>query len=444
VVLKEGGVVQVNESTRIAEPPKIGEYIFGVCILLYSSGAFITLLKGSEDLPIGMSTGSLLTNLIWVTGYLLGGFWLIKHCHWDTRLLRQNPWLFALTALPVLSVLWSDAPWITALRAAALIGTTLLGLYLGLRFKSIELLRLLGWSLGIAAVLSCLVAWLIPSYGRGTGVFEGEWIGVFQHKNTLGSVMALGFLVFFMLRRASRTGKWLFWCLCLLSLVLVFLANSVTSEAACVFLASIMFYGAFVRPRVNSPFRRFCIVFFLAATATLQMYLRFDSILNALGRDETLTGRLIIWSLVWPIVQQRFLLGYGYGGFWLGLDGPSEDVWKVFGEQSVYHAHNGYLEIWTGCGLAGVILLILCMIAVLRKAVTRSRNLPIAGNNWPLYLFLFLAFHNLAEPTFLAMNHIFWLVFVAVAIQLSRPEEILVREKRPALHARMEPQFEHA
>jgi len=434
----------VKVATRTAEPPTIGEYVFVVCILLYSSGAFITLLKGSEDLPVGMSTGSLAANSIWVISYLLGGCFLIKYCRWDVRLLRQNPWLFALTALPVVSVLWSDAPSITALRAAALLGTTLLGLYLGLRYDSMQFLQLLGWSLGIAAVLSFLVALLVPSYGMGSGVFEGDWIGVFQHKNTLGSVMALGFLVFSMLRRVSRTGKWFFWCLCLLSLALVFLADSVTSKVACAFLASIMFYSAFIRPKVKSPVRRFCIIFFSASTVALFVYIHFADILNFLGRDENLTGRLIIWALVWPLVQQRFLLGYGYGGFWLGLDGPSEEVWRVLGEQSIYHAHNGYLEIWTGCGLIGVILFLLCIIVAFRKAVIRSRNRPTAESQWPLYLFLFLAFHNLAEPTFLVMNHIFWLLFVAVVIQLSCPAEIVIREKRPALNARMEPRFEHA
>jgi len=418
----------MSRATGAAEPPTVSEYVFAVCVLFYSSSAFATLLKGSDELPLGISTGFFLTNLISAFSYLLGAYFLLTRCDLKVQFLRRVPWLVGVTLVPVVSVLWSDAPWITSLRAIGLMGTTVVGLYLGLRYDLASLLRLLGWSLGIAAVLSFFAGWLFPNYGTGSGVFEGDWIGVFAHKNTFGSVMALGFLVFLTLGRISQRWKILLWFICFLCLVLVFLANSATSMVGCTFLIIAIIYDRLLRPGARRSYLRFSIVVSSACLAALLTYVHFGDILGVLGRDENMTGRLVMWSLVWSMVQQRMLLGYGYGAFWLGYDGPSAEVWKAFGEGSFATAHNGYLEIWTGCGLVGVILFALCLIAALRKAFVHSRNSATAGCHWPLYLFLFLIIYNLSEATFLLMNHIFWLTFVAVVVQLSRSEGISMPE----------------
>jgi len=51
------------------------------------------------------------------------------------------------------------------------------------------------------------------------------------------------------------------------------------------------------------------------------------AIANALGRDVTLTGRTSIWAVVLDKISKHPWLGYGYKGFWLGMEGESADVW---------------------------------------------------------------------------------------------------------------------
>ncbi|HTA57272.1 MAG TPA: O-antigen ligase [Candidatus Baltobacteraceae bacterium] len=421
--------------------PTVEENVFAVCVLLYSSSAFAVFLKGSNEVAVGISTGFLVTNSISVFIYLVGAYFLVTRCNWNLQIVRQIPWLFGLTLLPVASVLWSDVPWITTLRAGALVGTTVVGVYLGVRYDSVALLRLLGWSLGIAGVLSFLAGWLVPTYGIGTGVFEGDWIGVFAHKNTLGSNMALGFLVFSLLARTSRYARWFLWVLCCLSLALVFLADSAGSKITCAFLVSVMFYDAAIRPRVKRIWMRYAVVSSLASLVVAQAYLRLQDILGVLGRDETMTGRMEVWSLLWPMLQERTWLGYGYGAFWLGYDGPSAEVWQELGEGAFSSSHNGYLEIWTSCGLLGLTLFAICLLGALRKAFARSREGATPDRSWPLYFLLFLIIYNLADTTFLLANHIFWLTFVAVVVQLCRLEGKSM-PKRQLLNAQMQPRFE--
>ncbi len=39
-------------------------------------------------------------------------------------------------------------------------------------------------------------------------------------------------------------------------------------------------------------------------------------VLSGLQKDLTAHGRTDIWRLVWPYINDRFWLGYGYGSFW--------------------------------------------------------------------------------------------------------------------------------
>src|SRR4029077_17264455 len=88
--------------------------------------------------------------------------------------------------------MWSVNPELTVRRTAALLGTVVIGLYLGTRFDLRRLLHLLALVAIVVLGLSLLVALLAPSSGLD---FEGRLRGVTAHKNALGNFAALAFLV---------------------------------------------------------------------------------------------------------------------------------------------------------------------------------------------------------------------------------------------------------
>jgi O-antigen ligase len=87
-----------------------------------------------------------------------------------------------------LSVAWSSIPLITLRRSLSLLGSTIFGVHIGLRFKLNQQVRLLVWALGICAVSSLAACLLFPSYGIESEVYGYAWRGVFGHKNELGRI----------------------------------------------------------------------------------------------------------------------------------------------------------------------------------------------------------------------------------------------------------------
>ena len=77
----------------------------------------------------------------------------------------RNPLTMLLIAFAIVSRTWSHAPDITLRRGIALAGTTMCGIWLAGRFRGRELMEILGWAMGISAVLSLLFALLIPELG---------------------------------------------------------------------------------------------------------------------------------------------------------------------------------------------------------------------------------------------------------------------------------------
>ena len=79
-----------------------------------------------------------------------------------------------------------------------------------------------------------------------------------------------------------------------------------------------------------------------------------------LNRNQDLTGRTEIWSMVMDAILEHPWLGYGYHAFWRGADGPSVDV-RLSGWIPP-HAHNGFLDLALDFGIAGPLLFV-CLLA---------------------------------------------------------------------------------
>ena len=391
------------------------ERIFAVLVLFYSTGAFWRLLQGERDDGVWM--GALTTNLLWIGAYVVSFLLIRRRCA-----IPNGLWIASLPLLlPVVaaftSLAWSDDQLLTFLRCGALLGTTVIGVYLGLRYSTKDILSLLACATGIAAVGSVICALWFPSFGIGTDEFEGLWIGAFTHKNQLGGVMAISFLTSFLLLWHERSHRVL-WCfMAVLSLFIVLKADSMSSLAVC----GALFYLVSVSNKTLTKSANLGIrllSFGLPLALLLGGFaLAYGAIVQSMGRDPELSGRGLLWMLVLGAIGDRPYLGYGYEAFWRGFEGTAGDIWKQMGYYGFY-SHNGFLEVLLGMGAVGLISILVAFAFFTKGAFQALRQEEGLDAIWPWAFLLYLVASNLTEASLMRSNTLPWLLYTVIAINL--------------------------
>src|SRR5262249_34949885 len=100
--------------------------------------------------------------------------------------IERNQCLVLLVLFALLSCFWAYTPTLVLQRSVAVLGATLFGIALAVRFPLEEQLRLLTYVFRVIAVLSLLCVVLAPRIGISAGEQDGYWRGIFGHKNGLG------------------------------------------------------------------------------------------------------------------------------------------------------------------------------------------------------------------------------------------------------------------
>lgn len=405
-----------GRASMSGSPPSYIERLFAVSVLFYSTGAFWRILQGSRDVETGVWTGALVTNCLWITAYLIAFGFLRSRCTIPWHLWKRAVVFLLPVPVAAASFLWSDDRLVTFLRCTALIGTTLVALYLALRFSQQEILRFAAYALGIAAVASLFVAVCVPSFGVGTDEYEGIWLGAFGQKNELGGMMAAGFLIYLLLFWHERFRRGIWFAFVVLSLFLVLKADSMTSFAVCCSIPYLLWVSKKTLTGKVSPVKRLLYfgfpVFLLVATLALE----FDRVLEAMGRSADLTGRTVLWVLASQAALEQPYLGHGYEAFWRGYEGAGGDIWAQVGH-FYYYSHNGFLEIALGLGMVGLIAMLIALIFFARHAV-RALRTGGALSFWPWALFLYLILSNLLEGNLMKSNNLPWLLYTITALSL--------------------------
>lgn len=131
------------------------------------------------------------------------------------------------------------------------------------------------------------------------------------------------------------------------------------------------------------------IIIFISVLMPFSGEIPIKNLPQLLGRTENLTGRTDIWNSLLPYAKSRFLLGYGYGGFWT----------TFLREQIASHAHNGSLNTVLDLGIIGLILFIVFL------AITTWKCCKLIKNESSVFiLFLSMIFlystRNIAEIAF--------------------------------------------
>jgi exopolysaccharide production protein ExoQ len=334
-----------------------------------------------------------------------------------------------------LSILWSDFPevafkrWIKAIGDLAMVLVVLTDPDWSAAIK-----RVLARASFLLIPLSVLFIKYYPSLGRGyhPWVWTPYYTGVTTNKNELGYICLIfgiasvwRWLQAFRQKQEKRRTAALAAYSVLLAMVLwlFWMAQSLTS-LACFLMASGLMIATSLSPRARRPWAVHSMVGAVLLVSSLALFGDVGGLLQALGRDPTLTGRTEIWNVVLGLTGNSWI-GTGYESFWLGA--RLERIWSLYWWHP-RQAHNGYIEIFLNLGWVGVTLLAFLLIMGYRNVVAGLRRNPDTGPLRLAYFVAALAF-NCTEAAF-KMMHPVWLVFLlAVAAVPANPRTVAKKTK---------------
>jgi O-antigen ligase len=300
-----------------------------------------------------------------------------------------------------------------------LVATTAFGIYFGSRYTVKEQLQLLGWACVLVILSSVLMVVFFPRYGVDHDIFPGAWKGAFPHKNAFGRILWLSALVFYFARpRAWR------WVLLAVPLCLLVLSRSVAGMVAFGLVLITPPLYRILHQKMSVWVPTFLVLGGVLPLALFLLGATVPDVLQAIGRDPTLTGRTYLWKAVLPSIASHCWLGYGFDSFWLGTQGQSASV-LIRAGFAVSQAHNGFLNLVLDLGLLGLGAFVAGYVQIWQRAL---RFLRISTDPIPLWFCTYLTLmliYNLVESSVLKQNDIFWALYtsVAVSVFLHRPAQ---------------------
>ena len=368
-----------------------------------------------------------------------------RSINWGAFIAR-NLALLAFLSFTLLSVIWSDFPFIAFKRWFRDLGIYLMILVVLSDPRPVEAVRTVLRRLAFLMVpLSILLIKYYSAIGKHYSYWTGEaeFVGAATSKNMLGLLCLISGLFFFWdtvtrwtERKQRRVKRILFVNLAFIGMTLwlMRLAQSTTSYV-CLMIGCLVIVAAHTRFFKRRPT---ALKVFVPALFCLYLILNFGlnmngSMAQAVGKDPTMTDRTKIWAFVLGM-HTNPLVGTGYQSFWLGP--RLEYFWMHSGLGHINEAHNGYLEVYLELGLLGIIVLLGFLFAGYRticRGLTSRSDLAILG----LATWLTLLFYNMSEAAF--ENGLLWTMLMFGAIALPKR----IKERIPARAALDEPAREY-
>jgi hypothetical protein len=341
----------------------------------------------------------------------------------------HNTALMAFLFFGLVSVVWSDFPFVAFKRWIRDLGTYVVILVVLSDPCPLEALRTLIRRLCYLLIpLSIVFIKYYPQIGRCYDEFTGSvaYSGVETSKYLLGTLCLVSGLFFFWdtvtrwpRRRRGRTKRVIAVNIAFIAMTvwLLYMANAATSRV-CLMIGCVVVAAARSRAvrRRPGPLK-----FLIPFSVCLCLFLVFGidikaSIAEALGRNPTFTDRTLLWAYLVK-VDINPVIGTGYESFWLGP--RLEQSWKVFPFQP-NQAHNGYLEVYLNLGFLGVFLIALFLVASYRN-IWRTLDRQSSQASLFLALWAILPIYNITTSDF-GKGELMWFTFLlgGLAVPLRR------------------------
>ena len=338
-----------------------------------------------------------------------------RRLNWSV-LFKKNYWIWLFFVFGVISLLWSDYPFVTFKRWFKALGNVIMVLIILTEERPYAALGVILRRFSFLLLpLSVLFVKYYPDLGRSYHMGMPMFTGVADQKNGLGAICLLSGIYFswnlLVCRSTAYTsGKRLHYSVYFIVLPMIawllYMANSATSLACLIVALCIFVVGrqpAMVsKPRMILYLGIACFVLFGIMEIAFDIK---DTVISMLGRRTDLTTRVPMWEDLLTMVKNP-LVGFGYESFWLGdRQQIVFERWGLFG-----NAHNGYLQMYLDLGYIGLFFLAAWILSGLRNV---ARELII---DYPVAVLRFcfivvVCLYNYTEATFNGVSNI-WIIFL--------------------------------
>lgn len=380
-----------------------------------------------------LEEGNPLDRTVFLVLILLAiGILLSRSFQWG-RFFTYNRALTAFLFFALVSVGWSDFPFVAFKRWFRDLGNYLVILVVLFEPRPLEAIRTLFRRLCYLLVpLSILLIKYYPQIGKQYSYWTGAnmYVGVTTGKNLLGVVCLISGLFFLWdtimrwpERRRGQAKRIILLNVVFLAMTLwlLNLASSVTARV-CLALGCLVIAAAHSRLLKRHPV---FLKVLIPASFFLYLILAFAFNLNgdlagAVGKDPTLTDRTKIWSIVLSM-HTNPLIGTGYESFWMGS--RLAFFWEK-GLGSINEAHNGFLEMYLNLGLIGLLLMVWFLIASYQTICKRLRPFSSLAS-FTLAIWITMLFYCVTEAGF--RSGLMWLAFLVAGIAVPRRAENRVK-----------------
>ena len=413
----------------VRQKPNITAALWLPTIWLFINGTrFVSQWFSTFGINIGGTTyeeGSPVDALFFGGMTLLGAQVLVRRRVTVGEFVRQNHWIAFYIIFCLLACLWSDFTFVALKRWTKLVGQTVMVLVVLTEPDPREAMaRMFKRCAYVIVPISILFIKYFPDWGRGFDAWTGGVMngGITLNKNILGfDCMFLGYFFIWHFLDVWRAEKSrarrdeLIFCGVFLAAIfwLMQMAHSSTALFCLLLAAAITFCMGFKFVRKEA------VTFYLVTIIVIGVVAEFGFhasalIIEALGRNTTLTGRTDLWHVLmnWDVNP---VLGTGFESFWLGE--RRERLWELFPMLFLNSAHNGYLETYLNLGVVGLLVTLGTVLATYGKACRELfRDFHFAKFRLS-YLIIFLNY-NWTEVGFRTHSIPFFL-FLLVAIDYS-------------------------
>lgn len=363
------------------------------------------------------------------------------------RFLQGNLAILVYFFYCAISVAWADSPTIAAKRWIKAMGEFLIILVILTDANPRAAIKRVFASVSFVLLpLSVLFIKYYPNLGASYDLIDRimYYYGVTSFKNELGLLcMVCGLTSLWSLLAAwqDRTleNRWRHLAAHALTILmavwLVIKADSKTPLVSLGLAGAVMMLISFRNKEQKQPY---VLGVVLGAICIALFAVFFDTagtLVHALGRTTTLTGRTRIWAavLAQPINP---LVGTGFESFWMGT--RMQSVWSM-SQTGIEEAHDGYLELYLNLGWVGIACLCALIVTGYRHAAAMLRDDPQVGR-LRIACFTAALVYNFTEAGFRMMNLV-WFVFLLsiTGVPLSllqRAEQDSPSLLHPAVHPR--------